>query len=60
MVKQYMLTVMEDYTVKITERALTKRDQSGRFTPNKKRLAILGAVTCPNCGTIIQVAEEAK
>lgn len=60
MVKQYVLTIMEDYSVKITERAITKRDTRGRFAPNKKRVAIIGEITCPNCGTRIEVREEVK
>lgn len=60
MVKQYVLTIMEDYSVKIMERAITKRDTRGRFAPNKKRVAVLGEITCPNCGTRIEVREEVK
>ena len=58
MVKQYILTVNDDYSVKLTERALTKRDAHGKFTTNRKCYAIIGNVTCPNCGASIEVREE--
>ena len=58
--KQYILSVYDDGTIKLTERAITKRDCRGRFAPNKKRVAIIGEVTCPNCGAKIEVREEVK
>lgn len=40
--RQYLMTVHDDGSIKLTERALTKRDSSGRFAPNKKRVEFVG------------------
>lgn len=55
MIRQFMLTVNEDYSVNVTERPLPKRDASGRFTSERKRII---EVVCPNCGAELLIKEN--
>lgn len=47
--KQFLVSVYDDGSVRITERALTKRDAHGRYTSTRKPWHG-GEVVCPNCG----------
>lgn len=48
--RYFMLTVYPDGCMKLTERALTKRDAHGRYTSTRKPWRG-GEITCPVCGT---------
>lgn len=58
MIRQFMLTVNEDYSVNVMERPLPKRDSSGRFTSERKRTKRIMQVVCPNCGAELLIKEN--
>lgn len=60
-IKQYVVTVYDDATVRITERALTKaRDSHGRYESERKpwRGEYVATVKCPNCGAELNIIKE--
>lgn len=56
MIRQYVLTIREDCSVRLTERAIAKRDSRGRFAAKKNRHSVkLGTATCPQCGAKLAI-----
>lgn len=59
MIRQYVLTIHEDYSVRLTERAVAKRDSRGRFAAKQNRRSVkLGTATCPKCGARLAIMKE--
>lgn len=60
LIKQYLVSIYDDGSVRATERALTKRDSHGRYAPTRKpwRGEYLETIHCPHCGTEINLIKE--